>query len=135
MLTTETQQGFGLKSKDMKMQTPSNERRISQKSNHTAVLVHIPMFWNRSEKKKIKNQRKISMGDLFKDIQPVYLIDSLLNLFKKRSDAADERQCHREIQSPHFLCLCLLPFSSDVAFHDCLETKDIYKKNITRFLI
>lgn len=33
--------------------------------------------------KKIKNQRKISMGDLFKDIQPVYLIDSLLNLFKK----------------------------------------------------
>lgn len=83
MLTTETQQGFGLKSKDMKMQTPSNERRISQKSNHTAVLVHIPMFWNRSEKKKIKNQRKISMGDLFKDIQPVYLIDSLLNLFKK----------------------------------------------------
>jgi len=23
------------------------------------------------------------MGDLFKDIQPVYLIDSLLNLFKK----------------------------------------------------
>lgn len=57
MLTTETQQGFGLKSKDMKMQTPSNERRISQKSNHTAVLVHIPMFWNRSGKKKLKKSR------------------------------------------------------------------------------
>lgn len=108
------------------------------KSLTTLLYLSIfPCFGTAVEKKikKIKNQRKISMGDLFKDIQPVYLIDSLLNLFKKRSDAADERQCHREIQSPHFLCLCLLPFSSDVAFHDCLETKDIYKKNITRFLI
>lgn len=54
------------------------------KSLTTLLYLFIfPCFGIAVKKKKIKNQRKISMGDLFKDIQPVYLIDSLLNLFKK----------------------------------------------------
>lgn len=82
------------------------------------------------EKKKSKiRQENISMGDLFKDIQPVYLIDSLLNLLKKRSesDATDGKSVPQQ-KTKHFLHLCLLPFLSDVAFHAHIETKDIYKK-------
>lgn len=82
------------------------------------------------EKKKSKiRQENISMGDLFKDIQPVYLIDSLLNLLKKRSesDATDGKSVPQQ-KTKHFLHLCLLPFLSDVAFHAHVETKDIYKK-------
>lgn len=36
----------------MKIQAPSNERRTSQKSNCTAAVVHILMFWNFNEKIK-----------------------------------------------------------------------------------
>lgn len=41
------------------------------------------------------------MGDLFKDIQPVYLIDSLLNLLKKRSesDATDGKSVPQQKQN------------------------------------
>lgn len=53
------------------------------KSLTTLLYLSIFPCFGTAVKKKIKNQRKISMGDLFKDIQPVYLIDSLLNLFKK----------------------------------------------------
>lgn len=39
----------------MKIQAPSNERRTSQKSNCTAAVVHILMFWNFNEKIKETN--------------------------------------------------------------------------------
>lgn len=42
------------------------------------------MFWNFNEKIKETNwQESISVGDLFKDIQPVHSIDSLLRLLQK----------------------------------------------------
>lgn len=96
-------------------------------------LFIFPCFGTAVEKKKSKiRQENISMGDLFKDIQPVYLIDSLLNLLKKRSesDATDGKSVPQQ-KTKHFLHLCLLPFLSDVAFHAHIETKDIYKKKKT----
>lgn len=53
-------------------------------------LFIFPCFGTAVKKKSEIRQENISMGDLFKDIQPVYLIESLLNLLKKkRSDATD----------------------------------------------
>lgn len=82
------------------------------------------MFWHCNEKKsKMANrQERISAGDSFEDIQPFYSIDSLLSLTKRQVFLMANRR-HNEEQKLHFLTLSLLPFLSDAAFHDCLETR------------
>lgn len=130
MLTSEAWQSFNLKSKDMKRQTPSNERRIPQQCNHISVLVHISMFWNSSGKKKIKDQTGKYLHGRFIQGHSTCILDWFTpeSLKKKIRIRCYWWQVSATTKTKHFLHLCLLPFLSDVAFHAHVETKDIYKK-------
>lgn len=91
-------------------------------------------FGTSMKKSKKQTDRKVSLWEIYS------------RTFNQYTQLIHSRDSHRKIllmaiqqqneeQNLHFLSLSLLPFLSDAAFHDCLETRrHLEKKNKTHII-